>query len=89
MGSLPINNDNPKDGLIFILNSFPGTVKIVKLTYPIDDSAGCFRLKYGESTMINLNMKISTTLHVYVMSIFLMEIDDLRLLSYGSTIEIT
>lgn len=80
-----LNSDNH----IFIINNSSGIIKVVKLPFPIDDSAGCFKLKHGEKTKINVNIKTSIKLHIYNSSIILLKVDDLRLFKSGSIIEIT
>lgn len=82
-------NDTPSGDFIFIHNSFPGTIKIVQLTYPLDDNVATFKLKCDESMIIYINKDISTKLHIFALCTLLMKVDDLRLFERGSTINIT
>lgn len=89
MGSTTVNNsDIPRGEFVFILNNFPGIVKIVKMTDPTDGNDSLIRLNIGEKIRINFNSNVSTKLHVYGMQVLLMKIGDLRLFDVGSIIEI-
>lgn len=73
---------------VFINNKLTDKIKIIKMTYPLDESTECQRLNPGERAILKFNMNFENKVHIYSKRQLITKIDDLRFFKKGREIYI-